>query len=216
MEHNADAADPSPTYARDMRLVQRIATGVQRAFGLADVVDVPELVQFGWVGLLEARARFENERGADFRLYAHQRIRGAMLDGIRKATNLPRGAYRKLRMAQMEVDDDVQFGDELSTALDSGRLFRGSGFMVVQSPYPTEPAPEQPSPEDDIHEKRRFERLQMTVDELGEPDRTVARRRVIEGESLAAIAEDLGISRPWAWRVLERALRNIILVMDAG
>jgi RNA polymerase sigma factor FliA len=216
MEHNADAADKNLTQSldRDMRLVHRIATAVQRDFGLSKAVEFDELFQSGYVGLLEARERFEPERGPDFRWFASLRIRGAILDGLRKMTNLPRTAHRALRIAAMAQDDDIQSGDTLEASLEVGRLLAGSGFMIVQSPYPIEQSLNQPSPEELAHEKRRAERVRTVVDQLGDPDREIARRRIFEDESVASIALDLGFSRPWAWRVLQRACRNIVLVMD--
>lgn len=187
-------------------MVERCARNLLRELALpADVVDLRDLIQFGYVGLLEARARFDPSRGGDFRWYAHARIQGAILDGLRKMTRLPRRTHHLLRVAGVAQDDDLLLGGGLAAALDVGSVFSRAGFVIIHSPYPTEPTPEQPSPEQLTHEKRRGERIRRLVDELVEPEREVARRRLIEGESLASIASGLGISRPWAWRVLERA-----------
>ena len=69
-------------------LVQRFTPLVKRvAFHLmgrlpANVL-VDDLVQNGMLGLLDALDRFEEGFGAQFETYATQRIRGAMLDGLR-------------------------------------------------------------------------------------------------------------------------------------
>jgi RNA polymerase sigma factor (sigma-70 family) len=52
--------------------------------------DVDELIQWGVVGLLEARERFDPSRGAQFGAYAERRIRGAMLDSLRRDGNQAR------------------------------------------------------------------------------------------------------------------------------
>src|SRR5688572_29827555 len=113
MEHNTDVADTQLTHDRDrdMRLVQRVATAVQRDLGLSeDIVEFAELVQCGYLGLLQARERFDSERGTDFRMYALYHVRGAIIDGVRAMANLPRRAYQLLRMVSLAHDDDMQLG----------------------------------------------------------------------------------------------------------
>lgn len=210
---------------REMRLVHRIAEAVRRDLQLPDeIVEFADLVQFGWVGLQEAKGRFDAESGTDFRWFAARRVRGAILDGLRQMTRLPRRAHQMLRLAAMA--QDFQFGDGAAAALDAarriedgldgGRTLARCGFVLMHSPYPHEPAPHVPSPEDLTHEKRLAERVRSIVEKLEEPDREIARRRVFEGQSIAAIATEMGISRPWAWRMFERACRHIVLEMDAS
>ena len=215
-EHHADTTRPPQVSDREMRLVLRIATAVKRDLGLDDdTVEFDDLVQFGCVGLLEARQRFDDARGIDFRWFAHPRIEGAIFDGLRKMSRLPRTAHRLLRQAALAQDDDIQFGERLDVALNAGRLVDASGFLIARSPYPAEPSPVQLSPEELVLRKLRVERVGMVVEELGEPDREIVRRRLFEGHSIAQIASDLDLSRPWTWRVFERACRNIVLAMDA-
>lgn len=191
-------------------MVERCARKLRRDFGLSvDVVELDDLIQFGFVGLLEATERFDPSRGTDFHWFARRRIRGAILDGLRRMTRLPRRAHQLLRLASLAQNDDSHLGDGLESALTAGRVFACSGFIMLQSPYPTELAHDHMSPEELAHRKRRVERVRDLVDALDDPDREIARRRLLEGEPLAAIAADLGISRPWAWRVLERACRRL-------
>src|SRR4051812_29707992 len=63
-------------------LVKRIATKMAR--GLPPHVRTDDLVSAGMVGLLEATKRFEPGRAASFVGYAAVRIRGAMLDELRR------------------------------------------------------------------------------------------------------------------------------------
>jgi RNA polymerase sigma factor for flagellar operon FliA len=49
-------------------------------------VQVDDLVQNGMLGLLDAIGRFEAQMGAQFEVYAAQRVRGAMLDGCARTT----------------------------------------------------------------------------------------------------------------------------------
>ena len=76
-------------------LVKRIAHHL--AARLPSSVDIDDLMQSGMVGLLEAAGNFDPERGASFETYAGIRIRGAMLDDIRKHDWTPRSVHHKYR-----------------------------------------------------------------------------------------------------------------------
>ena len=75
---NLDKASLVEAYAP---LVKRIA--FQLMAKLPASVDVDDLIQNGMMGLLDALGRYEHGLGAQFETYAVQRIRGAMLDGLR-------------------------------------------------------------------------------------------------------------------------------------
>lgn len=60
-------------------------------------VDVEDLIQAGMIGLLDASHQFNASQGASFETYAGIRIRGAMLDEIRRNDWAPRSVHRKAR-----------------------------------------------------------------------------------------------------------------------
>jgi RNA polymerase sigma factor (sigma-70 family) len=53
--------------------------------------DLDELLQLGAIGMLEALQRFDSTRGVEFQAFAARRIRGAMIDGLRREGALQRG-----------------------------------------------------------------------------------------------------------------------------
>lgn len=53
--------------------------------------DLDELLQLGAIGMLEALQRFDTTRGIDFQAFCSRRIRGAMIDGLRREGALQRG-----------------------------------------------------------------------------------------------------------------------------
>ncbi len=90
------------------QLVNRFAPLVKRiAFHLMarlpSSVHIDDLVQNGMIGLLDAIGRFETGHGAQFETYAVQRIRGAMLDGLRENDWLPRGLRRDMRRIEQTI-----------------------------------------------------------------------------------------------------------------
>jgi RNA polymerase sigma factor for flagellar operon FliA len=82
-------------------LVKRIAHHMMAA--LPPSVEVDDVIQSGMMGLLDAARRYQTSEGAQFETYAVQRIRGAMLDGLRQCDWLPRGVRRSLRQVEAMI-----------------------------------------------------------------------------------------------------------------
>jgi len=88
-------------------LVKRIAYHLISR--LPSCVQVDDLIQAGMIGLLEAGRNYDATQGASFETYAGIRIRGSMLDEIRKGDWTPRSLHRKVReisqaMRQIETE----------------------------------------------------------------------------------------------------------------
>jgi RNA polymerase sigma factor for flagellar operon FliA len=75
-------------------MVRRLAWHVHGS--MSSIVDVEDLVQVGLVALVEAARTFE-EQGADIRAYLKTRVRGAMIDELRRQATSTRGAMRRRR-----------------------------------------------------------------------------------------------------------------------
>ncbi len=76
-------------------LVKRIAHHLMARLPASVVVD--DLIQSGMIGLLEASKKYEASKGASFETYAGIRIRGAMMDEMRKGDWVPRSVHRNAR-----------------------------------------------------------------------------------------------------------------------
>ncbi|KZX76993.1 RNA polymerase sigma factor FliA [Oleiphilus sp. HI0009] len=138
-------------------LVKRIAHHLMAR--LPSSVQVDDLIQAGMIGLLEAAQKYESDRGASFETYAGIRIRGAMMDEVRKGDWVPRSVHRNARRIAEAVKaieartgqdaSDEQIAAELEMSLDeyfaclkdsnAGKLFsleelaensEGQGFEV--------------------------------------------------------------------------------------
>jgi len=96
---------------RHAELVKRIAYHL--AGRLPASVEVDDLIQAGMLGLLEAAANYAEGRGASFETYAGIRIRGAMLDGLRKLDWAPRSVHRKARAVAKAIRElESEYGRE--------------------------------------------------------------------------------------------------------
>lgn len=76
-------------------LVKRIAHHLMGR--LPDSVQLEDLIQAGMLGLLEAAKKYDNSKGASFETYAGIRIRGSMLDEMRRGDWAPRSVHRNSR-----------------------------------------------------------------------------------------------------------------------
>lgn len=66
-------------------------------------VDINDLVQVGVIGLMEAARQFDAGQGVQFETFASQRVRGAMLDELRRADWLPRQVRRNARQIEEAI-----------------------------------------------------------------------------------------------------------------
>lgn len=97
---------------RHVSLVKRIAYHLLAR--LPASVQLDDLTQSGMIGLIEAAKNFDGTKGASFETYAGIRIRGAMLDEIRKGDWVPRSVHKNARMvAQATAELEAELGREV-------------------------------------------------------------------------------------------------------
>ncbi len=82
-------------------LVRRIAHHL--AARLPASVEIDDLVQAGMMGLIEASRSYDADQGASFETYASIRIRGSMIDEIRRGDWVPRSVHRRARDAAATI-----------------------------------------------------------------------------------------------------------------
>lgn len=123
---NAYNVDKSTLLEQHTVLVKRIAYHLLARLPASVIVD--DLIQSGMIGLLEAASNFDNTKGASFETFAGIRIRGAMLDEIRRGDWVPRSVHRNSRMVMKAIDElqkelgrdpkDHEIAENLSISLD--------------------------------------------------------------------------------------------------
>tara|TARA_B110000211_G_scaffold133030_2_gene152585 strand:+ start:10652 stop:11365 length:714 start_codon:yes stop_codon:yes gene_type:complete len=94
-------------------LVKRIAYHLLARLPASVIVD--DLIQSGMIGLLEAANNFDNTKGASFETFAGIRIRGAMLDEIRRGDWVPRSVHKNSRMISEAIKNlEAAYGRDVS------------------------------------------------------------------------------------------------------
>ncbi len=119
---------------RHADLVKRIAYHL--AGRLPPTVEVDDLIQAGMIGLIEAASNFNSTRGASFETYAGIRIRGAMIDALRKLDWAPRSVRSKARdvaRAIREIENETGREARDSDIAERLGLALGDYHRIVQN-----------------------------------------------------------------------------------
>jgi RNA polymerase sigma factor FliA len=90
----SDMITPQERIIGSLSFVESVARRV--AASMPHTIDLGDLVQDGMVGLIDAAHRFDEARGIKFETFAERRVRGAMIDALRKDA-WPRGVRRQRR-----------------------------------------------------------------------------------------------------------------------
>ncbi|PCI81650.1 MAG: RNA polymerase sigma factor FliA [SAR86 cluster bacterium] len=96
-----DAASRDALFENHLPLVKIIAHHVSLRLPPGKSVD--DLIQVGMIGLLEASRVYEGNQGAEFKSYASIRIRGAILDELRRDSWMPRSVQQKSRQLSQAI-----------------------------------------------------------------------------------------------------------------
>ena len=99
------------------------------AAGLPNMVEVDDLVAYGQFGLIDALNSYDPERGVKFETYASPRVRGSIIDELRKIDTVPRDVRAKIReIERMRTELQFSLGYEPSDREIAERL----GFEVEE------------------------------------------------------------------------------------
>ena len=209
-------------------LVDLIARQLAREIGRS--VELDDLRSMGQQGLLEAARRFDEGRGVTFRRFANYRVRGSMLDGIRKGAPLPRRAHARMRaleaallVSESAAEDaapgalptslDPRSGDQkLTTHLADMATAMAMGLLALPAiGEEGEPSALDPgiSPEDAVAQAELRQLVLSALDDLPEDERALVRRHYLEGERFDQVAASLGLSKSWGSRLHTRAIARL-------
>jgi len=99
--HQAGQQEARALVEQHAPLVKKIALHLLAR--LPASVQLDDLMQAGMIGLLEAAQKYESTRGASFETYAGIRIRGSIVDEIRRGDWVPRSVHRNARRVSKAI-----------------------------------------------------------------------------------------------------------------
>ncbi|XOZ33905.1 RNA polymerase sigma factor FliA [Halomonadaceae bacterium KBTZ08] len=182
-------ADVDALVETHMPLVKKIALHLMAR--LPDHIQLEDLMQAGMVGLLEAARKYESGQGASFETYAGIRIRGAIVDEIRRGDWVPRSVHRNARRISEAIRTiearegrdarDAEVAQELGLSLadyhsrasdaTTGRLF-SLDELTDRNEHINDQAPSE-GPEGELQEADFRSALATEIDQLPERERLV-------------------------------------------
>ena len=204
-------------------LVQRIAYHMKSR--LPDSVLVEDLLQSGMMGLLEAAGKFNDSKGASFETYAGIRIRGAMIDEIRKGDWVPRSVHKNARLVAQAITaieqqtgkspEDQEIADYLEITVEKYHIIlkdAANGHIIafddlgVSGDYFTDQDASDNEPFKGIHDEEFRNSLGQAIELLPEREKLVLALYYDEELNLKEIGEVLGVSESRVSQIHSQAM----------
>lgn len=197
-------------------------------------IEFDELIALANAGLAEAASRYDPNRGASFSTFAWYRVQGSIVDGLRRATTLPRRVWAKL-VALRAASDYLENSAERAGAATKQGAPPPSGpaaltalrdaMSAIRTMYVTslegmrddtgfDPGGEAPAVAEQIDTNRLAAKLRAALDELPERERALMRKHYWEGKNLLEAGAELGISKSWASRLHAQAVERLRAIVD--
>ena len=226
---------PQPTGSDNPRVIAGIPFVEQLARRVAATmphsIDIGDLVQDGVIGLIDAAQRFDEARGIKFETFAERRIRGAMIDALRKDA-WPRGVRRQRR--ELEAAREVlrrELGHEPSLAdlanklgSDEKRLGRtivrinaiestsplANNEKLDESSLPEALIPSEPEQPDAAYERSQTtDRVRAAIGTLPVREQKVIGLYYYKEATMKEIGQQIGVNESRVSQLHARAIRRL-------
>jgi RNA polymerase sigma factor FliA len=200
--------DAEAMVRKHLPLVRRIAWHVHGS--MSSIVEVEDLIQIGMVALIEAVGGFEDRGQVTFEQYLVTRVRGAMIDELRRQATLTRGAMRRRKAYQETVSvlatelghapNDAQVADKLGVTPEKLRAEYASAeavrFDSIDDMYSDESPwfmSDEPNAFDQLADGDQRTALIAAIGELPEREAQVIQLYYVEELNLEEIGQVFGV-----------------------
>jgi RNA polymerase sigma factor FliA len=215
-ERGYRAGEREAVLTQHLGLVHHVAR--QLARGLSTAAELDELVSAGTMGLIQAADSFDKSRGLSFSTYAVPRIRGAILDELRKQDHVPRNVRRRTRDVTRARDalagtlrrspTEFELSAHLQVPTEMLRKWEldaeGAAVCSLDQPVRNETSPSTladsiadertVSLDDLLTHEHEVEQLKLAIARLKDQERTVLALNFFEELKLQEIATVLNLS----------------------
>src|SRR5438552_3606224 len=223
------AASQSRRIVAGIPFVEALAR--RMAATMPNSIDIGDLVQDGVIGLIDAANRFDEGRGIKFETFAERRVRGAMIDALRRDA-WPRGVRRQRR--ELDAAREAlrrELGHEPSMAdlaarvgSDEKRLSRtivrintiestsplATGEHLDESSLPPALVPSEPDAPDTAYEKSETrDRIRAAITSLPGRERKVIALYYYGEVTMKQIGAEIGVNESRVSQLHARAIRRL-------
>lgn len=219
--------DKSKLVEQHAPLVKRIAHHLVARLPASVIVD--DLIQAGMIGLLEAGRNFDGSKGASFETYAGIRIRGSMLDEIRKGDWTPRSVHKNSRAisdaiaeVERETGNDARDSDiaekmnvsledyhQMLNQVNAGKMIGIEDLGVTEDVLTTEQEKGSNTPLDDLLQGSFQKALAHAITTLPEREAIVLSLYYDEELNLREIGEVLEVSESRVSQIHSQAMLKL-------
>jgi len=229
MRSRSRSGKENPRVVASLPFVEQLARRV--AATMPHSIDIGDLVQDGVIGLIDAAQRFDESRGIKFETFAERRIRGAMIDALRKDA-WPRGVRRQRRELEAAREQlRRELGCEPSLAdlaakmgSDEKRLGRtivriaaiestsplASGENLDESTLPAALIPSEPEQPDKAYEKSETkDRIRAAIETLPAREQKVIGLYYYQEATMKQIGAEIGVNESRVSQLHARAIRRL-------
>jgi len=205
-------------------LVERIARRVFHT--MASTIPIEDLVQIGNIALIESARTFVDRGTAQFTTYANLRVRGAMIDELRKSATISRDALRRRRQfakAQHDLNgslgrapNEVEMADHVNMAVGAYRVaitsMQAITYTSIDDTYSDTSswfADKAQGADEIIDGSRRREAVAAAIAKLPDREQTVLQLYFVDECSLEQIGKIFGVSQARICQIKRAALEGL-------
>lgn len=214
-----------------MPMVRRVAVHLKAR--VPPFMELDELIQVGMVGLIEAARSFDPTKGFEFEHFALSRVRGAILDEVRRQSFLPRSAVAfnkneneaihtlsaelgrtptQSELAEFMGKDLEEFHKERGQA----KRFETYSMEVVSDEVMSMPGDSNMQPEVMVEEAQFMDAVMDAIDHLPEREKMVMSLYYVEELNLKEIGEVLGVSESRISQILSTVVKKLRQELKIG
>ena len=214
-----------------MPMVKRVAVHLKAR--IPPFMELDELVQVGMVGLIEAARSFDPTKGHEFEHYALSRVRGAILDEVRRQSFLPRSAVAfnkteneavhalgaELGRSPTQAELAEYMGkdiDEFQKERGQAKRFETFSMEVVNDEVMRMPAEHAQRPDVMVEEAEFMQAVVQAIGDLPEREQMVMSLYYVEELNLKEIGEVLGVSESRVSQILSTVVKKLRQNLQLG
>lgn len=216
--------NPDKLVEDHIQLVRRLAWHFHGRTGRFAEVD--DLLQAGYLGLVDASQRYTAQEGVSFAAYAAIRIRGSIIDFLRRNSNLCRTTIsmkKKVRKAQQALENQLGRAPEASEVakhLDMDLTeysewqsrFEANHVQSLDEIYTDHSIlfkDQNPSPEDSTHQSQMKAQLRLALEKLPEREALVLQLYYVEELNVYEVAAILGVTTGRVSQIKKAAIERL-------
>ena len=224
---NINTMPPEEIVTQYNSLVARI--GHHLMWRLPPGIALDDLMQAGMIGLIEASKNYNPNKGASFETYAGIRIRGHMLDEVRRGDWAPRSVYRKARLLAESVKvvekrtgkdaSDKEVADEMGVSQkeyykvlqdsNCAKLFHFEELGVSDDVFEQGLSSQIPNPVQGLEQDKLRVQLSDSINNLPEREKLVLSLYYDDELNLKEIGEVLGVTESRVSQIHSKAMGHL-------